>query len=51
MLFVKHTTEGKIVIIIVYVDDIILTRDHKEKIGKTQEFLTQEFEIKDLGNL
>ena len=46
MLFVKHTTEGKNVIIIIYVDDIILIEDHKEKIGKTQEF-----EIKDLGNL
>ena len=50
-LFVKHSTKGRIVIITVYVDDIILTGDHVEKIGKLKSFLSHEFEIKDLGNL
>nr|CAN61071.1 hypothetical protein VITISV_006592 [Vitis vinifera] len=50
-LFVKRTIEERIVIIIVYVDDIILIGDHVEEIGKLKSFLTHEFEIKDLGNL
>ena len=41
---------GRTIIIIVYVDDIILTGDHKEEIGKLNSFLAHEFEIKDLGN-
>ena len=50
-MFVKHTHEGRTVIIIAYVDDIILTRDHKEEIVKLKSFLAHEFKIKDLGNL
>ncbi|RVW55235.1 Retrovirus-related Pol polyprotein from transposon TNT 1-94 [Vitis vinifera] len=50
-LFVKHFLEGKLAIIIVYVDDIILTGDHEEKIDLLKKLLTKEFEIKDLGNL
>ncbi|RVW40691.1 Retrovirus-related Pol polyprotein from transposon TNT 1-94 [Vitis vinifera] len=50
-LFVKHFPEGKLAIIIVYVDDIILTCDHEEKIDLLKKLLTKEFEIKDLGNL
>ncbi|WJZ84247.1 hypothetical protein VitviT2T_003860 [Vitis vinifera] len=50
-LFVKHFPEGKLAIIIVYVDDIILTGDHEEKIDLLKKLLTKEFEIKDLGTL
>ena len=50
-LFVKHTPEGRTVVIIVYVDDIILTRNHREEIGKLKSFLTYEFKIKDLKSL
>ena len=50
-LFVKHTVERRITIIIVYLDDIILTRDIEEEIGKLKSFLVHEFEIKDLENL
>ena len=50
-LFVKHTTEGKTTIIIVYEDYISLTRDHDEEIGKLKSLLTHEFKIKDLRNL
>lgn len=42
-LFVKHCTSGKKAILIVYVNDIILTRDHIEEIQKTKELLTREF--------
>ena len=50
-LFVKHSTEGKITIIIVYVDDIILTGDNEYEISNLKMCLAHEFEIKDLGNL
>ncbi|WJZ81635.1 hypothetical protein VitviT2T_001468 [Vitis vinifera] len=46
-----HFPEGKLAIIIIYVDDIILTGDHEEKIDLLKKLLTKEFEIKDLGNL
>lgn len=50
-LFVKHSLEGKVAIIIVYVDDIILTGDHEEELCKLKNFLAKEFELKNLGNL
>jgi hypothetical protein len=43
--------DGKQVIIIIYVDDLVLTGDHEECIGKTQECLKTEFEMTDLGIL
>ena len=50
-MFIKNNQEGKRVILIVYVDDIILTSDHSEEIDRLKKFLAQEFEIKDLGQL
>ncbi|KAI9162582.1 hypothetical protein LWI28_028704 [Acer negundo] len=50
-LFVKHETAGKMAILIVYVDDIILTGNYDEEIQRLKVFLAKEFEIKDLGNL
>ena len=47
----KHFPEGKLAIIIMYVDNIILTGDHEEEIVLLQLFLVKEFEIKDLRNL
>ena len=49
-MFVK-TEEGKKCILIVYVDDIILTGDHIEEISRIKVALGKEFEVKDLGNL
>ena len=50
-MFYKHSKEGKIAILIVYVDDIILTGDDSAELKKLKERLADEFEIKDLGEL
>lgn len=49
-MFIKRS-EKKIAVLIVYVDDIILTGDHTEELTKLKKFLAHEFEIKDLGDL
>ncbi|KAJ4715365.1 Retrovirus-related Pol polyprotein from transposon TNT 1-94 [Melia azedarach] len=50
-LFVKLSSDKKIAILIIYVDDIILTDDYKEELARLKSFLLKEFEIKDLGYL
>ena len=50
-LFVKFSKGGKITILIVYVDDIILTGDYDEEKVSLENLLTKEFEIKDLDDL
>ena len=50
-MFIKHSSNGKRAIMIVYVDDIILTGDYFEEIKYLKEILGREFEIKDLGQL
>ena len=50
-LFVKHSKDGKVIALIVYVDDIIVTGDDLEEMGRLKEKLAREFEIKDLGRL
>ena len=47
-LFMKFFLEKKIVVLIVCVDDIILTSDYKEKLSGMKKHLAKEFEIKDL---
>ncbi|KAK5825993.1 hypothetical protein PVK06_020890 [Gossypium arboreum] len=50
-MFYRHSQKGRIVVIIVYVDDIILTGDDVDEIRRLKEHLALEFEIKDLGPL
>ena len=47
----KFSLEKKIVVLIVCVDDIILTSDCKEELSGMKKHLAKEFEIKDLGYL
>ena len=50
-MFYKHSIDGKIVILIVYVDDIILTGDNIDRMEKLKRVLAIEFEVKDLDLL
>lgn len=47
-IFIKHSFNGKTTILIVYVDDIILTGDWLDEIKCLQDILGREYEIKDL---
>ncbi|KAL6351405.1 hypothetical protein AAG906_035197 [Vitis piasezkii] len=49
-LFLKHR-QGKLIALIVYVDDMIITGDNSEEIARLQEPLASEFEMKNLGGL
>ena len=50
-MFYKHSKEGKIVELIVYMDNIIITSDDSLELERLKKALTREFEIKDLGPL
>jgi hypothetical protein len=47
---VKNIDHG-IVVIVIYVDDLIITRDNDVDIFNLKKLLKQKFEIKDLGEL
>jgi hypothetical protein len=49
-LFYKHANK-KVAILIVYVDDIVITGNAIEEISGLKHHLAQEFEVKDLGHL
>uniref|UniRef100_A0A2N9GEW1 Uncharacterized protein n=1 Tax=Fagus sylvatica TaxID=28930 RepID=A0A2N9GEW1_FAGSY len=49
-LFIRHTSTG-ITLILLYVDDMIITGDDTAGICDLQKFLSQHFEMKDLGTL
>jgi hypothetical protein len=49
-LFLKHRKK-KVTTIIIYVDDMIITRDDIEEISRLKEQLPAQFEIKNLGRL
>lgn len=49
--FINKSRFNRITILIVYIDDIIVTRDDLEEIQKLKKKLVEEFEVKDLGKL
>ena len=49
-LFIKHTGE-KVIVLPVYVDDIVVTRNDTIEQGRLKQNLAREFEIKNLGQL
>ena len=49
-LFVQRLSNG-ITLILLYVDDMIITRDDSIGVRSLQHFLSQHFEMKDLGIL
>ena len=49
-LFVK-ARDGKLAIVLVYVDDLIITGDDVEEIRRTKENLSVRFQMKELGEL
>ena len=50
-LFYKHSNDGRITIIIVYVDDIVLTGNNHDEAQRLKGLISREFEVKDLGHL
>lgn len=49
-LFLKHQL-GKIITLIVYIDDMIITGDDSKEIFQLQKQLSTKFKIKNLGKL
>jgi len=49
-LFVK-SKDGRLAIVLVYVDDLIITGDYSEEIQRTRENLSVRFQMKDHGEL
>lgn len=50
-MYVKHIDNDMIYVIIVYVDNIVITGNHEEKISQIKQLLSKEFEMKNLGHL
>jgi len=50
-MFVKHSKDGKVMILVVYVDDIIITGDNVKEMNEIKQMMSKEFEVKDLGTL
>lgn len=50
-LFIHHSATGEVTVLIVYVDDIVVTRNDEEDRNKLRECLISEFEIKEFGRL
>lgn len=44
----KHSTDGKLIVLIVNFDDIVLIGNHEEEMAHLKLLLSKEFEIKDL---
>ncbi|CAM8994357.1 unnamed protein product [Rhodiola kirilowii] len=45
------TTNGEFLILLVYVDDVVITGTSSDLIGRVKQFIHDKFQIKDLGHL
>ena len=50
-LFIKHTTLGRVTVLLVYVDDIIVIGDDWKEQRLLSQHLAKEFEMKTIGRL
>ncbi|WJZ99224.1 hypothetical protein VitviT2T_017689 [Vitis vinifera] len=50
-MFFKQSNDGRMTILIVYVDDIILTGDNTREMDRLKKVLATKFEVKDLGQM
>ena len=50
-LFIHHSATGGVTVPLVYLDDIVVTKNDEEGMTRLKECLIKEFEIKDLGRL
>ena len=50
-LFIKHDSSGKLIALIVYMDDIIVTGNDEGEIQRLKTYSSNEFEIKDPRSL
>ena len=50
-LFVKHSSNKRVTVLIVYVDDIMLIGDDFNEMEEIKRLMAMEFEIKDLGTM
>ena len=50
-MFFKQSNDGRMTILIVYVDDIVLIGDNTGEVERLKNGLATEFEVKDLGQM
>ena len=50
-MFYKHSNEGNVAILTVYINDIILTRDDNIDLERLKKSLANDYEVKDLVSL
>lgn len=51
IMFIIYSRDGKVIVLIGYLDDIIFTGDDHEEMDELKVSLAVEFEVKDLGSL
>lgn len=48
-MFFKHSNDGEVAVLIVYVHDTIITKDYEDEIVRSKGSLASECELMDLG--